>query len=307
MIKGFFSFLCIVLLATTHAFAREAIAKAPSHLVILGDPHLPGKNVPLKEKVINTINQWNDVTMVVAMGDVCEHRGTSEEYAFVKTFFDKLTKPLFAIVGNHDYIYDDALNVDNKLQKANPKEQQKKLQRFKETFGLQTLSYSLVHEGYFLIFLSLDSSKHLTLLSSEQLLWLSNELEKNKKLPTIIFFHAPLDKTLNDYKDHVNKPDFIAQPVGEIRDILFKNHQVFLWISGHTHTSPKEESFASYINLYENQVTNIHNTDMNKETIWTNSLFLYQDKVIVKTYDHNTHNWRGEQERVILLPTISKF
>lgn len=304
MIKGFFSFLCIVLLATTPAFAQEAITKAPSHFVILGDPHLPGKNVPLKEKVINTINQWNDVTMVVAMGDVCEHRGTSEEYTFVKTFFAKLTKPLFAIVGNHDYIYDDILNEDAKLQKANPKEQQKKLQRFQETFGLQTLSYSMVHEGYFLIFLSLDSSKHLTLLSSEQLLWLSNELEKNKKLPTIVFFHAPLDKTLRDYKHYINKPDFVAQPVDELREILLKNTQVFLWISGHTHTSPEEESFASSINLYENQVMNIHNTDMNKGTIWTNSLFLYPDRVVVKTYNHNTNTWLIEFERTILLPSI---
>jgi len=35
------------------------------HLVILGDPHLPGKNVTEKEKVIKTINSWEDVDILL--------------------------------------------------------------------------------------------------------------------------------------------------------------------------------------------------------------------------------------------------
>ncbi len=81
-----------------------------------------------------------------------------------------------------------------------------------------------------------------------------------------------------------------------------QNSQVFLWVSGHTHTSPKEESFAAPINSYANRVTNIHNTDMNRETIWTNSLFLYPDKVVVKTYQHKSGIWLPDFERTISAP-----
>jgi len=82
------------------------------------------------------------------------------------------------------------------------------------------------------------------------------------------------------------------------------NPQVFLWVSGHTHTSPKEESFASAINVYKKRIANIHNTDMNREKIWTNSLFLYPDKVDVKTYNHKSKKWESEFERTIALPAL---
>jgi hypothetical protein len=57
----------------------DAIDK-PYHLVVLGDPHLPGKNIEAKERVIQNIISWDDVDMVIAVGDICEDRGTVEEY-----------------------------------------------------------------------------------------------------------------------------------------------------------------------------------------------------------------------------------
>lgn len=280
-------------------------AKPYSHIVVLGDPHLPGKNITAKEKVLHTINGWQDVDSVIAIGDLCEFVGDKDEYAFVKAYFSALTKPLFPIVGNHDFIYADTPKDNDKLQKATPQEQRAKIETFKKTFGLEKHYYSFIKEGYFLIFLSTDSPKYLAGIGEKQLLWLENELEKNYHLPTIVFFHAPLDKTLDTYKHFVNTPSFIAQPVEKIREIILKNPQIFLWVSGHTHTSPKEPSFASAINLYENQVTNIHNTDMKKETIWMNSLFLYPDKVVVKTYNHTTHLWQNELERSFISPKLS--
>jgi len=80
--------------------------------------------------------------------------------------------------------------------------------------------------------------------------------------------------------------------------------QVFMWVSGHTHTSPKEESYSSNINIYAKRITNIHNSDMDRETIWTNSLLLYPDKVIVKTFSHRKKSWLKEIERTVQLPGI---
>ena len=273
-----------------------------THLVVLGDPHIPGKKLERKEAVLHTLNQWKDVDAVVAIGDLCSQTATSEEYAMVKEYFSKLKHPLYPIMGNHDFIYQDALDENGKLKHAPIEIQQQKRETFQKLFALPKHYYSLIKEPYLLIFLSTDTQNYLAGLSEEQLKWFTNELQTYPKKPTIVFFHAPLNNTLETYKHWVNTPSFVAQPIEKIKTILQNNPQIFLWVSGHTHTPASEPSFASAINVYENHVTNIHNTDMNKETIWTNSLFLYTDKVVVKTYNHTTSSWETPLERSFFVP-----
>ena len=293
----------ILLFLLSLCYATLLLAQSPiEHIVLLGDPHLPGKNLEQKEHVLQTINAWNDVSMVVGLGDLSSKTGTKEDYASIKNYFDKLKHPFYPVNGNHDYIYTDELDGNGKLQHAPLEQQMEKLERFKSTFKLPSLYYSMIKEPFLLIFLSADNPKHLTELSKEQLSWLNKELKTHQNKPTIVFFHGPLEQTLDSYKHFVNTPNFIAQPADKIKSLLSKHPQLFLWVSGHTHTPATEPSFASSINRYENSVTNIHNTDMNKETIWTNSLFLYPDKVTIKTYNHATHTWLESLERHINIP-----
>lgn len=272
-----------------------------THIVVLGDPHLPGKHPQMKEEVLEHINEWKDVDMVVAMGDLCSKTGTVEEYTYVKTYFSKLKKPLSVITGNHDFIYMDELDSNDKLQHASKEIQEAKLKRFQTTFNLPKLYYSMVKESYLLLFLSADDPNHLAELSKEQLAWLEQELQSHPKMPTIVFFHAPLENTLETYNRWVNTPNFVAQPKKKIHELLQTNPQLFLWVSGHTHTSAKEASFASKVNQYEH-VTNIHNSDMNKDIIWTNSLFLEENFVSIKTYDHSKQEWIDTLDRHIAVP-----
>lgn len=285
-------------------FSCVLFAQPLHHIVVLGDPHIPGKKMEHKEAVLQNINQWKDVDAVVAIGDLCSQTGTLEEYDMVKRYFSKLVHPLYPITGNHDFIYEDALDENGKLKHTSIQIQEQKLQRFQEIFGLSKLYYSIHKEPYLLIFLSTDSHKYLAGISDMQLKWFKEELQKYPKKPTIVFFHAPLNHTLDNYKHWVNTPSFVAQPEEKIKSILNANPQIFLWASGHTHTPASEPSFASAINLYENHVTNIHNTDMNKETIWTNSLLLYTDKVVVKTYNHSKQLWEEALERTFIKPTF---
>lgn len=272
-----------------------------THIVVFGDPHLPGKHPQMKEEVLEHINEWKDVDMVVAMGDLCSKTGTVEEYTYVKTYFSKLKKPLSVITGNHDFIYMDELDSNDKLQHASKEIQEAKLKRFQTTFNLPKLYYSMVKESYLLLFLSVDDPNHLAELSKEQLAWLEQELQAHPKMPTIVFFHAPLENTLETYNRWVNTPNFVAQPKKKINELLQANPQLFLWVSGHTHTSAKEASFASKVNQYEH-VTNIHNSDMNKDIIWTNSLFLEENFVSIKTYDHSKQEWIDTLDRHIAVP-----
>ncbi len=132
-------------------------------------------------------------------------------------------------------------------------------------------------------------------------------------MPTIIFFHAPLKGTLKSQNRSAEADNFIAQPYAKIHKMMIENPQVFLWVSGHTHIAPTNVKFSHKVNVYENQVTNIHNCDMDggsylsesdyatkkHDSLWTNSLFLYPKKVTVKTYDHQKSQWLENLKREI--------
>ena len=238
--SSFLFIFFIVVLPLSIIGTAAAAEKEYRHLVILGDPHLPGSKILMKEKTIAAINRWDDVDMVIAVGDICKERGTNEEYAAAKEFFSKLKKPLYPIVGNHDFLYTDNLDAKGKKTKAVTETREAKLNKFRNTFGLKEISYSKKAGKYFLVFLSLDSSGYLAEISQKQVAWLGSELEKNKNDPTLIFFHAPLEGTLRSYNRNANTSNFVAQPSDKIRHILMNNPQVILWVSGHTHTSPKK-------------------------------------------------------------------
>lgn len=296
--------LGLLALAVLALFALGACTASPSHhLVVLGDPHLPGRQLAVKEEALATINSWPDVELVVAVGDICLDYGTDEEYAAAGQFFAKLDKPLVAITGNHDFLYaTPAGPAAGGLTPGSSESQRAKLNTFAATFGLTRLYSSRRLGEYLLIFLSADNPEFQIGISATQLDWLRRELAENRSRPTIIFCHGPLPGTLREYRPWVNKPAAIAQPWQELRGILADNRQVFLWVSGHTHTPLSEESYASPINLYDGRITNIHNTDMNKGQVWTNSLYLYPDKVVVRTYSHRDRSWLPQFDRVILPP-----
>jgi hypothetical protein len=54
-----------------------AAERACRHLVILGDPHVPGQHMACKRQVLETINSWPDVDLVVAVGISARTAGPS--------------------------------------------------------------------------------------------------------------------------------------------------------------------------------------------------------------------------------------
>lgn len=306
-------FLSCVLLLGLAGFLLGAPAdllsaggQAPYHIVLLGDPHLPGKFLAEKEAVLRTINTWPDVALVVALGDICEGLGTEPQYAAARQYFDKLVKPWVAIPGNHDFIYSDIRMLDGKSIKGSADEKQKKLTKFQKTFRLPVLYHTKPAGNYKLIFLATDDtqSDQLTRISQKQLDWLRSELKRDNKKPTIIFFHAPLFGTLSNDNRNANTTDSVAQPRDDLREIIKSNPQIFLWVCGHKHVPATSKDFRSDINLYENQVYTLHNTDMNRATIWTNSLILFPDKVVIKTYNHRLGTWSPELEKTLVPPRL---
>lgn len=108
--------------------------------------------------------------------------------------------------------------------------------------------------------------------------------------------------TLLNYNNSVNKNRTVAQPVNELHDLLMSNPQVRLWISGHTHTPATNDSFAApEINMYGSRIMNIHNSDMDRKHIWTNSLYIYGDHIDIRTFDHRSQDWIENYDRQIRL------
>ena len=105
-----------------------------------------------------------------------------------------------------------------------------------------------------------------------------------------------------NYNNSVNKKSTVAQPVNELHDLLMSNPQVRLWISGHTHTPATNDSFAApEINMYGSRIMNIHNSDMDRKHIWTNSLYIYGDHIDIRTFDHRSQDWIENYDRQIRL------
>lgn len=322
--------VCFFLLAAALALTgctsgiKPDAGKGFYQIVVLSDVHIPGNNLPIKEKALQTVNSWGDVDMVAVTGDIVATGGSPEQYAAAQKFFGKLDKPLRVVGGNHDYIYPDSYPrnpaTGHTLKEASPDHRQAKLEKFKKTWGLKEIYSSERLGNYLLVFLTPDElvSNNYAQMTDRQLQWFREELQRNKTLPTIVFFHAPLEGTYkSQYIAKATTPDsYNAEPAGKIREILLQNKQVFLWVSGHLHIAPLSKSFNSPINLYEKQVWVIHNADMNgsslfseeamkstrHDTIWTNSLFLYPDRVTVRTYDHKKNLWLNDMERTIRIP-----
>lgn len=281
-------------------------------ILILSDAHFPfvprktpdtakeQRIMAAKQNIIADINGWADVGRIVATGDLVGSYGTEEEYAAAKAFFANLNKPVSVIVGNHDYMY-IGRDPNFKFIRGNADERHAKLERFKREFKQPQLYYTQEIGRYLLVFLSTDSldSNVLCQFSQAQMSWLANVLAKNPNRATIIFAHAPLAGTLSNYNRFINTPSFIAQPEIEIRDLLRQNSQVFMWVSGHTHTPATHKDFDSPINLYDGRVHDIQNPDLDREVIWTNSLYLYSDKVVIKTFRHSDKTWLDSLERTI--------
>jgi Icc protein len=282
-------------------------------LVIISDLHYPCKYlkvkdaqtrddiVKAKQQALQEINSWNDVAEVVFTGDLVGHSGSATEDAAAKQFLSGLHHPRTCLVGNHDYLYQD-VTAAKKVIAGDINSRSEKLARFKEVYGCKDLYFSKRVGAYLLVYLATDrlDTKFACEMSRKQVEWFREVLCANRKVPTIVFFHAPLANTLSKFIS----PEDIAQPEQDIETILCSNPQVFLWVSGHTHTNPGNPDFNAKVNYYEGRVLDVYNGTWDTLPVCTNSLYLYPDKVVIRTFNHETHQWLGIYDRTVSLPRL---
>ena len=139
-------------------------------------------------------------------------------------------------------------------------------------------------------------------LSKAQRTWLQAELKANRNRPTIIFCHTPLQGTIVP-SDPENSVRSFTYPADEMQAILAKNPQVLIWASGHTHTEPSNPSFDNAVNkLAGTNTLNVYSPAWEGSEVWTNSYYLYPDKIVIRTYSHKDHHWMTQFDRTIAVP-----
>jgi len=312
--KRLVGIVCAVVFPIISVFAAD---ESSFRIVILSDLHLPTKTrstpkildyeriVQVKKNVCTDINSWNDVSSIVVTGDLAANYASSEEMSFAVDYFKQFKRPLFTVNGNHDYFYVADPDNDKKNMRGTPETRKKKLSDFVSVFSLKNIRYTEKANNVLLVFLPVDelTGKYAVRLLKETVDWLSKTLSENKSTPVIVFCHAPLDGTIHP-KNEKDPGSSFVEPKPELDKILMANPQVFMWVSGHTHTPPKNPDFCNPVNLYKGRIMNIHNSDMDRYTIYTNSLYIYKDRVEVKTYNHGKKKFETAFDRVIKIPVI---
>jgi len=288
-----------------HNNSIEAANTNGYHIVLIADLHLPwrskkfpktieGENIfAQKKKMIDNINSWKDAREVALLGDFPARYGNEEEFLAVDKVLNEISLPKYIVIGNHDYAYRDKPSKKGKLKRGTYEERVKKLNAFKERYKMPNFYYSRAVGNYRLLYLAPDTCSNLNVeLSQKQLEWIRQEILNHKNGPIIFFCHAPLTNTLKNYSSFVNKPQSVANPENALKEILKYAPKGSLWVSGHTHTPPENESYADdAVNRYNDNLVNIHNPTIDAKHLYTNSLFLYDDRAVVKTFDHKSNMW----------------
>ena len=282
------------------------------HIVIISDLHLPvrtksfpaaadQKNVwEKKQKLLQTINAWTDVDEVALLGDQAARYGKEAEFKVVDEYVGALRYPYYAVAGNHDYAYKDepVKKKKQKLAQGTLGEKKAKLAAFQKRYHLPAAYYARDVGNCRLLYLSPDGCGSSVELSAEQLAWLQQEIATHKNGPVLFFCHGPLKGTLRTYNKKINTVSATAQPDMKLAEILAAVPPGSLWISGHTHTPPTNDSYADIsVNRVNRNLVNIHNPTIDAKKIYTNSLYIYKDKIVIRTYDHNNGIWLQELER----------
>ncbi len=303
-LAGRFVLVPAILAALALVLSLPVCAADYHRIVVIADTHVSAEHLERQGEAIRQINAWEDVDLVAVLGDLCFDMGTDGEYAQAKALLSKLTKPLYPVTGNHDYIY-SGYGIAGVRKKGTSDVRREKLKKFRDVFGLENTYYKAQLGPYLLIFLSADhmTSRYLTEISDEQFSWFESTLRGNSGRPTIVFFHGPLKGTILEEEPRWGDPAFFAQPQERIRPLVLSNPQIVLWVAGHLHLSPQRASFHNDVNRYEGRLLNVHTPNMNRQTIWSNSLYLYPDSIIVRTFDHRERSWLKTLDRRIPLPS----
>jgi len=253
-------------------------------VVLMGDPQIP--MVPetpanVKTAMDDIVNMEHD--FIAVMGDLVQNQSRYYE-DYNNLILQRSVKPVFSLAGNGDLGADRSLGA------------------YRDATGL-ALYYTIYKKGIRFIFLSAIStsgnSRHICHLGSEQLAWLTNELNADTDSTTAIFFHAPVFETTWHSEDREQeKPpgSMYLHESKEMRNLFSEHPNVKIYAHGHLHHQYGVVDELGRGGYYkEDNVLHI-SVGATANNQGSSVLFIRDNEIVVKVRDHQNQSWRNSHE-----------
>ena len=228
----------------------QPVSKLPSSLpqnaeklriLPLTDLHLPkpsGAVITANRALLDTLD------FVVLMGDMVSAYATDREYEAVREFVGNLDKPYTAVVGNHEFHFEEFDETSGLYAQvwnsADIPEQRANIEKFQRFYGLKDLWRAFDTPLGRFVFCSLDgigAHKQET-LSDEQSQWLNEQIRTEGDKPLFVFCHAPLMLDHRLDMTYYDERTGCVEPSGELKCALLERQSPTFWMSGHVHLHP---------------------------------------------------------------------
>ena len=179
------------LIALTFSFCLTTIfAQTSFKFAQVTDTHIGGHSgAEDLKRTVEDLNSQQDIDFVILSGDVTEF-GSDEELKLAKQILDQLKLPLYIVPGNHDSNWSES--------GANS---------FRKVFGGEAFFFE--HKGY--QFIGTTSGPNMRMspgqIPRENLVWIDSifKANPNKDIPLISINHYPLDSSLNNWYELVDR------------------------------------------------------------------------------------------------------
>lgn len=209
------------------------------HFVQVSDTHIQRNTasdthrlLKSSEKLLNTaieqINHIDDLDFVLATGDLVD-----QPFEGLITKFQDITMtlryPLYVTLGNHDVGVNPEINKITYIKKFS---EQENFTSFKNQMSYYSFS---PNDQFTIICLDGTTEREVTSngrIDNEQLTWLKEELEKNRKKFVIIALHFPLVEPYKSESHHFIEPDG-----AKLLDLINSYKNVIGVVSGHYHAA----------------------------------------------------------------------
>ena len=187
MRKFGFLFAFLAIFTSSYNAAAQQLSNNGFNLIVVGDSQPQTKKqlaeleniiIPQIGTIVEEYRATGYPTAILITGDVVWD--TTKFLPRVKSAFESLGVPVYAVIGNHDH---------NRYHRYNEERAERK---FVETFGSRNISFTL-GETLFLTFDNISFERHYKEdIDSKQLVWLSEIMEQTPKDQRIaICMHAP--------------------------------------------------------------------------------------------------------------------
>ncbi|MCO6025219.1 PQQ-binding-like beta-propeller repeat protein [Prevotella cerevisiae] len=157
----------------------QAKGGEPFRFIELTDIHINAKETSAIEDLRHTVDQINasdSIDFILVTGDIADE-GDRASLLEAKKELDRLKRPYYIVMGNHDQKWSESGCMD-----------------FKNIFGYER--FKLVHKGYLFLGFGCGPMMRMALghVSPEDIEWLKQELAKNGKdgLPIFLVTHIPM-------------------------------------------------------------------------------------------------------------------